>query len=69
MHSRPFMFYFQASILLVYIGLGLVFIFGSYFKPYFNDTQRVGFGILLLIYATFRSVMFYQKFFSRKRRD
>lgn len=67
MQTRPVMFYVQAGILLIYLVLALLFIFGIYFKPYFNDTQRVGFGLLLLAYATFRSVMFYQKYFRRNQ--
>lgn len=67
MQRKPLLFYVQCLIICIYYTLGLVFIVGDYFKPYFKDEQRIGFGVLLLIYALFRTAMLYQKYIRRSK--
>lgn len=62
MQRKPVLFYVQSVIIGVYYTLGLIFIFSNYFKAYFKDEQRIGFGLLLVVYALFRTAMLYQKY-------
>ncbi|MFN4881336.1 MAG: hypothetical protein ACK45G_12465 [Bacteroidota bacterium] len=64
---RPIMFYVQLGIILIYYVAALLFLVTEYLSPHLSHTQRIGFGLLLIAYASFRSVMFYQKYLSRNR--
>lgn len=69
MRNKPVLFYVQCVIISIYYILGIIFIVSDYFKPFFKDEQRIGFGALLLVYALFRSVMMYQKYFRRNAHE
>jgi hypothetical protein len=53
----------------VYVAMGFVFLLNENITQHFNNSIRIGFGIILLMFGGFRAFGAYQKYMAEKKND
>ena len=68
MVSRIFR-YFEVLMVLAYLGLGIFILFFSKNTLDLKDFQRIGLGIVLIVYGIYRSYRAYKKNFNTNEQE
>jgi hypothetical protein len=68
MVSRVFR-YFEVIMVLAYLGFGVFILFFSKNILELKDFQRIGLGVVLIIYGTYRSYRAYKKNFINNEKE